>query len=619
MYAGRGGPPPARATATGARAWGAVSLVFGALVLAGSALPWYADTTFARFDDIGSAWPLVAIGVVGLLGGMDGLRGSPVGPAMAAGIGSVFILVQAEQVRALTEVSGLSMGAGGVAWTGAALAAVVLAIAALSRVGADRTEGTAPGWLGVVVLVAAAVWVVGMIVPAAPGISVGDHLFGGTVFYDIVNVAYIAVPAAFAVVAAVTRSRVANGLAAGCLAYFAVAAVTAATSIDGAAFYWVGGSFWPLLGGALAAAVGACVAILLASHQATAPASPVPLPGVRPVAPFLPAAALAVLPIAGIVGAVHYAGDDPFDGPAADTFDDPFEGDTVEDPDDAGDGGGPGGSYDVVCTDLVDSTISSTWQDVDGAIHVIVLVDNNCDIGQRLDDPSASFTLTDGGATVADATFDFTTDPVVIPAYSTAEAELVFGPDTFVDLEAVETLGLGADTTYGAGSLGLTYRYICTDAPDATAATTGGEVAGDATGRPVVPQTTDETDALSRLQEIADADQPFIDSDVIDRWVPQISSKKPNVTLPNGSVWDAVSILDDHRSWRESFPRVRLLWSGDYSTFEQSDFWVTIVAVPYNTAAEALAWCDAQALPHEDCYAKLISRTHPHQDSTEHR
>ena len=145
-------------------------------------------------------------------------------------------------------------------------------------------------------------------------------------------------------------------------------------------------------------------------------------------------------------------------------------------------------------------------------------------------------------------------------------------------------------------------------------------MAGEATGSPVASETiSTESDALARLQEIARADEPFIGSDVSDRWVPQISSKKPDVTLPDGSVWDAVSILEDHRSWRNRFPRVRLLWSGDYSTFEQTDFWVTIVAVPFDTADGALGWCDANALPPEDCYAKLISHTHPNNDSTKHR
>jgi serine/threonine-protein kinase len=141
-------------------------------------------------------------------------------------------------------------------------------------------------------------------------------------------------------------------------------------------------------------------------------------------------------------------------------------------------------------------------------------------------------------------------------------------------------------------------------------------VTGDPTQAPIPAETDSPTDAPSRLSEIAEADEPYIEADVLDRWVPQISSKKPDTTLPDGSVWDAASILSDHRTWREQFPRVHLLWSGDYSTFELTDYWVTIVAVPYDTPEGALGWCNDHALPDDDCYAKLISHTHPHEDST---
>lgn len=64
---------------------------------------------------------------------------------------------------------------------------------------------------------------------------------------------------------------------------------------------------------------------------------------------------------------------------------------------------------------------------------------------------------------------------------------------------------------------------------------------------------------------------------------------------------------------------MRLLWSGDYATYTYTDFWVTIVAIPFATADEALAWCDANGLPSDDCYAKLVSRAHGPDGSTRHR
>lgn len=623
------GAPGADALSGAARAWGAVSLAFGALVLVGSAIPWFAGSSFAVTDHMGSAWPLVVVGLIGVLGGVDGLRGRLAGPALAAGAGSVFVLVQVVMVRVLDQLPGARIGGGGVAWTLAAVAAVVLVVAVLALAGRDRAQGPTPGWLGAVVLVAGGVWVAGMLVPPSPGLSFGDHvedvLFGGDTFSDVVTAAFIGVPAAFVVLAAATRTRVAHGLAAGSMAYWAVATVTAAGGDawtgDGTVRYAVG-SFWPVLLGASGAAIAGCVALVMPSRGAPAPA-----PGARPaegwrLVPLAPVVGLALLPVAGLVGATQHAEDGDAFGVAAPSGAayGPFDADgTPVDADANANGAGVGGSLDVVCTDLVDSAVESAWQDVDGAIHVIVLVDNGCDVGQQLDDPSAAFTLTSGGATVADATFDFSSDPVVVPASGTSEAEIVFGPETFVDLEVVETLGLGADTAVGPGSLGLTYSYSCTDAPDGAAGSDGTAVAGRATSAPVDPQTTSEGDALDRLAEIARADEPFVESDVIDRWVPQISSKKPDVTLPDGTVWDAVSILDDHRAWRARFPRVRLLWSGNHSTFDLADYWVTIVAVPFDTPEGALGWCTAEALPGEDCYAKLISHTHPAEDSTRHR
>ena len=631
--------PPAAAgpPASPARIWGVASIVFSALVLVGSVVPWYAHSSFAMTDDMGSAWPLLVVGLVGVLGGIDGLRGSLLGPSVAAGAGSMFVLLQVVLIWFSSELPGLELGGGGVAWTLAAVAAVLVVVAVLSLLRADRAEGTASGWLSAVVLAAGAAWLAGTLVPAAPGLSFGDHvedvLFGGDTFFDVMTVLFIGVPVALVALAAATRSRAAHGLAAGSMVFWTLAVVADPSGARPAVF-------WPMLLGALGVAVGGCAAMVL-------PWEPAPFTGRTRRVALAPAVGLALLPIAGIVGAVQYADDhdavglDAAYGPYAasgvseaagtfetepfdDAFDDPYEVPSTDEgsgvDDDLDDGtGGSGGSLDVVCTDLVDSTIESAWQDVDGAIHVTVLVDNNCESGQQLDDPSATFTLTSGGATVADAAFDFSSRPVVVPAWGTSEAELVFGPETFVDLAAVETLSLaGGDGSgaAGAGSLGLSYSYTCTDAPDSAPASSGIEVAGEATAAPIVPETTTEDDALARLDEIAQADQPFVESDVLDRWVPQISSKKPYVTLSDGSVWDAVSILEDHRLWREQFPRVRLLWSGDYSTFELTDYWVTIVAVPFDTPEGALGWCDAQGLPSEDCYAKLISHTHPHEDST---
>jgi hypothetical protein len=653
-------PPPAsaygRSVSKTAQAWGAVSLVFGVLVLIGSGIPWFAHSTAAVTDDMRSAWPLIVIGLVGVLGGIDGLRGSMQGPALAAGIGSVFTLLQVILLRILTQSTGVTIGGGGVAWTLAAVAAVLLAIASLSMLRVDREEGTAPGWLGGVVFIAGAAWFVGMVMPATPGVSVGDHvqygLFGGDTFFDVMTVLLLGIPAVLILVAATTGSRIAHGLAAGTMVFWAVGTVTTAAGAgaDGGGQSYVSGGFWPLLLGSLGVAVGGCLAMVLpVVRPLSSTSNQMPLGAGRPVAALAPAVALALLPIAGLVGIAQYADDDGAYKVTAsglplvpsgtgygygsddqeydpDIYDEGYDDSYENDVDAGGSGGtggtGTGGSVDVICTDLVDSTIQSAWQDEVGRIHVIIVVNDDCEVDQLLADSSATFTLTSASASAhaAEATFDFSSQPLFIPAHGSSEAEIVFEPDSFVDLEAVETLGLGDDSSSGAGGLGITYSYTCTNAPDGSTASNGGDpIVGEATGTPVVPEAPTASDALTRLQDIAAADGPYIESDVIDRWVPQISSKKPDVTLPNGSVWDTARILQDHRDWREQFPRVRLLWSGDYSTYSLKDYWVTIVAIPFDTPEGAVGWCDDNGLPAEDCYAKLISHTHPEADSTRNR
>ena len=93
-----------------------------------------------------------------------------------------------------------------------------------------------------------------------------------------------------------------------------------------------------------------------------------------------------------------------------------------------------------------------------------------------------------------------------------------------------------------------------------------------------------------------------------DRWVPQLSSKRPGV-VDQGVVWDNELTLEEHLRLRQEYG-AKLLWSGDWSTFDAPNFWVTIAPITYPTASGALAWCREQGFDRNHCYAKLISKTH---------
>jgi len=124
-----------------------------------------------------------------------------------------------------------------------------------------------------------------------------------------------------------------------------------------------------------------------------------------------------------------------------------------------------------------------------------------------------------------------------------------------------------------------------------------------------------ESASLAELQRIANDDRPFVMSRLADRWVPQISSKRLGI-VAEGTVWSYTKILDEHLQLRAQFPGARLLMSGNWSTFDAPDFWVTIAGDPFSDADGALAWCTKNNLDRDHCYAKIVSTTHPVKGST---
>ncbi|MEJ2862397.1 hypothetical protein [Actinomycetospora flava] len=123
--------------------------------------------------------------------------------------------------------------------------------------------------------------------------------------------------------------------------------------------------------------------------------------------------------------------------------------------------------------------------------------------------------------------------------------------------------------------------------------------------------------AADDLQDAVDASRGSAGS-LVDLWVPQLSSKKTG-TVDNGTTYDASSIYAHYRSLEASQPGALLLWSGDWSTYRESDYWVVIHGQGFTTAAGANAWCDAQGFSADDCFAKRLSHTAGPTGSTELR
>jgi serine/threonine protein kinase len=141
---------------------------------------------------------------------------------------------------------------------------------------------------------------------------------------------------------------------------------------------------------------------------------------------------------------------------------------------------------------------------------------------------------------------------------------------------------------------------------------------GPSTTHPVqVPTTVTSApqDPVQQLRQIANSDRSSVYTQLADRWVPQLSSKRPGV-VDNGVVWDNAMTLQEYLQLRQRYPNVRLLWSGDWSTFSGSDFWVTVAGITFPDAAGALQWCRGQGFGRDHCTAKIISTTHPVAGST---
>lgn len=126
-----------------------------------------------------------------------------------------------------------------------------------------------------------------------------------------------------------------------------------------------------------------------------------------------------------------------------------------------------------------------------------------------------------------------------------------------------------------------------------------------------------EDASLQRLRALADNDRPYVAALLADRWVPQISSKRVGL-VADGMTWDNARILDQHMRMRATYPDVRLLWSGDWSTYDGRDFWVTIVGLHSDNPEDVLAWCRSAGLNRDNCAAKVVSTWRPIAGSTKY-
>ena len=66
----------------------------------------------------------------------------------------------------------------------------------------------------------------------------------------------------------------------------------------------------------------------------------------------------------------------------------------------------------------------------------------------------------------------------------------------------------------------------------------------------------------------------------------------------------------------QQFDDVRLVSSGDWTTFDGSNWWITVVGEPSSDASSANRWCDVHGIDAFNCFAKMISSAFGPQGTT---
>jgi hypothetical protein len=131
------------------------------------------------------------------------------------------------------------------------------------------------------------------------------------------------------------------------------------------------------------------------------------------------------------------------------------------------------------------------------------------------------------------------------------------------------------------------------------------------------PRPSDEDSARQLLDAQVANDRPQVEA-LASAWVPQLSSKRLGL-VADGTTYDHRAIWADFTNLRARYPEALLLWSGDYSSFLQANFWVTVVPRSYSSGESANSWCDSAGIDKDGCFAKRITHAGGYAGSTVHR
>lgn len=267
-----------------------------------------------------------------------------------------------------------------------------------------------------------------------------------------------------------------------------------------------------------------------------------------------------------------------------------------------------------------------------GALVVKMEIKARCPGGDIVSTDRLRITVRDGDSIICSGVFDFSGDPLVLEGEGAEPTvvDLTFGDGTI--LRHPNTLGPdagGSGDPAGTTSAPASGDELV-DCEDEGVSRGPDEVddgphlpSGDQTKTTGGPACVD-AEALDAMRVQVDSDRPFVQARLADRWIAQLSAKRPGLVAPDVDggadvTWAPCQILQQHLRLRLKYPEVRLVWSDEWRTFDLRGWWVTFAGLTFAGPDEANAWCDQRSIPVDECFAKVVSNTRDSSGSTKYR
>ncbi|WP_186818607.1 PQQ-binding-like beta-propeller repeat protein [Nocardia ninae] len=271
-----------------------------------------------------------------------------------------------------------------------------------------------------------------------------------------------------------------------------------------------------------------------------------------------------------------------------------------------------------------------------GGLIVKAEIKATCPGGDIVSSDRMRITVTASGQTVASGYFDFADTPMYLPRTDTASGgvtitrEFKYPVGSFWRLP--NSLGPSSGTSSATSTVTAASDQLveCEEqsqghGPGSAEIPATSTVVSPLAATAAAPPSRIDTEAasLDALRAQADADRPFVAARLADRWVAQLSAKRPGLVAPDvdGRMvqWNATEILNQHLRLRLMYPDVRLVWSDEWRTFDLDGWWVTIAGVTFADPDAANGWCDGHGIAVDECFAKLVSDTRGPSGTTAYR